>query len=536
MIEKEIISGKEGFEALMKGVDVLADAVTSTLGAAGRTVIIEDPHGNPHVTKDGVTVANSIILSDPVQNLGAMILKQASQKTANEAGDGTTTSCALAQDIVHQIYLEYDRIDNVHQVKLGMDKAVSDILEILEKITIPVTDDSLVQVATISANGDRYIGEMIAEAYGKVGKSGIVTMDDSLTGSDYIHVTKGTRIKRGYGTPFSINNARNASVEYNSPLIVLSDFKIDMHERLHFAFEASIKQKRPLLIISDLDDRVKLFITQNVNKKNLTANFISPEGVGISRFELLQDLALMTGARVMSEMAGDSIQGIDASYLGTCKQMISDINETILIFDEEENTERDETIAWLEDKIKTASKHDRYHYEDRLSKLSGGVATINLSGSSEVELKEKKDRVDDSIHATKAALEEGIIPGGGSAFVYAFKILVKKFETKAFSARLSDDFLLGYRMVVSALLSPIDCIISNAGLSDDLTSEVIGSNKKNFGVNVLNGKFGDMVKMGIVDPVKVAKNAIKNSKSVAATLLTTSTVISNKRISHESSR
>lgn len=532
MIEKELISGKEGLRRLMDGVDALADAVTSTLGAAGRTVIIEDQHGNPHVTKDGVTVANSIILSDAVENLGAMILKQASQKTANEAGDGTTTSCALAQDMVHSIYQRYDDIVNVHEVKKGMDAAVSDVLEHLEKITIPVTDDSLVEVATISANGDRYIGEMIADAYDKVGKSGIVTMDDSLTGSDYIHVTKGARIKRGYGTPFSINNARKASVEYNNPLIVLSDFKIDMHERLHFAFEASIKQKRPLLIISDLDDRVKLFITQNVNKKNLTANFITPEGIGINRFELLQDLALLTGGKVMSEMAGDSIQAIDGSYLGTCKQMISDINETILIFDEVENPERDETIAWLEEKIKTASKHDRYHYEDRLSKLAGGVATINLSANSEVELREKKDRVDDSIHATKAALEEGIVPGGGSALLYAHKQMRKKRRKM-----LTDDFEIGYKIVVFSLISPFLSIIDNAGITEPGVFEAIINNKnKNHGINVITGKLGDMVKMGIVDPVKVTKNAILNSKSVAATLLTTSCVISNKRLNHESSR
>ena len=535
MIEKNLTSGINGIRSLMEGVDTLADAVTSTLGAAGRTVIIEDQYGNPHVTKDGVTVANSIILSDPVENLGAMILKQASQKTANEAGDGTTTSCALAQEMVHRIYSKYEEIVNVHEVKKGMDAAASDVLDILEKQKIPVDDDKLFQVATISANGDKYIGEMISDAYQKVGKSGIVTMDDSLTGSDYIHVTKGTRIKKGYGTPFSINNARNSSVEYNNPLIVMSDFKIDMHERLHFAFEASIKQKRPLLIISDLDDRVKLFITQNVNKKNLTANFITPEGIGINRFELLQDLALMTGGKVMSEMAGDSIQNIDGSYLGTCKQMISDINETILIFEEEENPERDDTIKWLEDKIKTAAKHERYHYEDRLSKLSGGVATINLSANSEVELREKKDRVDDSIHATKAALEEGIVAGGGAVLNYAYKKLAGKIQ-KSRLKPFSDDYVIGYNIVVNSLRAPFFCMLDNAGITDNLFDKVNSNKNPRYGYNVITRKTGDMITMGIVDPVKVTKNAILNSKSVAATLLTTSCVISNKRASNESSR
>lgn len=531
MIEKKLNYGDEAFGKLLSGVDHLAKAVSSTLGSSGRTVIIEDQYGNPHVTKDGVTVANSIILSDPVENLGASILKQASQKTADEAGDGTTTSCVLAQDMVHGIYLVRDQISNVHEVKRGMDLAAKEAIEIIEKNKKDVNLDDLKRVATISANGDEYIGGMIADAYSKVGKTGIVTMDDSLTGSDYIEITKGTRIKRGYGTPFSVNNARSSSVEYSNPLIVICDFKIDMHERLHFAFEQSIKQKKPLLIIADLDDRVKLFITQNINKKNLTANFITPEGVGISRFELLKDLAMLTGGKVMSEMAGDSIQNIDASYLGTCKTMISDINETILIFDESENKERDETVEWLEEKIKTCAKHERYHYEDRLAKLAGGVATIRLSANSEVELKEKKDRVDDSIHATKAALEEGIVAGGGAAMLYAYK------KTKSPSKQTSEDFRIGYSIVRGALLSPVKTLLENAGMDDDgLTMKLLRSSQKDYGINMITYKTGNMFDMGIVDPFKVTKNAILNSKSVAAILLTTSCVISNKRISNESSR
>jgi chaperonin GroEL len=531
MIEKNLNYSDEAFEKLVSGVDQLAKAVVSTLGSSGRTVIIEDQFGQPHVTKDGVTVANSIILSDPVENLGASILKQASQKTADEAGDGTTTSCVLAQSMVHEIAGNKEAIVNVHEVKKGMDFAATEAIKILSENKKDVGLDDLVRVATISANGDEYIGGMIADAYSKVGKSGIVTMDDSLTGEDYIEVTKGTRIKRGYGTPFSVNNIRQSTVEYSNPLIVISDFKIDMHERLHFAFEQSIKQKRPLLIISDLDDRVKLFITQNINKKNLTANFITPEGVGISRFELLNDLAMITGGKVMSEMAGDSIQNIDASYLGTCKTMISDISETILIFEEGENTERDETIKWLEDKVKTCAKHERYHYEDRLAKLSGGVATIRLSANSEVELKEKRDRVDDSIHATKAALEEGIVAGGGAAMLYTYKKL------KNPSKEYSSDFNLGFWIVKRSLLSPIETLLANAGMIDSpMKNKLIRNANKDYGVNLLNYKTGNMFDMGIVDPFKVTKNAILNSKSVAATLLTTSCVISNKRISNESSR
>ena len=273
MIEKEIVFGEDGREKLKKGIDMLAEAVASTLGASGKTVIIEDEFGRPHITKDGVTVANSILLSDPVENLGCSILKQASQKTASEAGDGTTTSCVLAKRLIDLCFEVIDTIENVTQAKEGIEAAAQDIVKYLEKNKVDVSNDKLLQVATISANGDKYIGKMIADAYIEVGKNGVVTMDESPTGKDFTEITNGTKINRGYGTPFSVNSLRSKTVEYANPLIVISDSKIDMHERLHFAFEQSIKQKRPLLIISELDDRVKLFIAQNINKKVCITNY-----------------------------------------------------------------------------------------------------------------------------------------------------------------------------------------------------------------------------------------------------------------------
>lgn len=531
MIEKEIVFGSKSRKKLKKGIDILADAVSSTLGASGRTVIIEDQFGTPHITKDGVTVANSILLSDPVENLGCSILKQASQKTATEAGDGTTTSCVLAAKLIDQCFENIDNIDNVTQAKEGIEAAAKDIVKELEKLKVDVTDEKLFEVATISANGDEYIGKMISDAYLKVGKDGVVTMDESTTGEDYTEVTNGTKIKRGYGTPFSVNNLRNKSVEYQNPLIVISDMKIDMHERLHFAFEQSIKQKRPLLIISELDDRVKLFIAQNINKKNLTANFISPEGIGLKKFELLEDLCIMTGAKMISEMSGDSKTNIDASYLGTCRQMISNSSETVLVFDDEENSKKDEVIQWLNSEIKlTKNKSDRWHLQDRLSKLAGGVATIKLAGNSEVELKEKKDRVDDSIHATKAALEEGIVAGGGVALLDS----AKKISQKA--PRSSSSFNLGYKMMVSVLPSAWNRIMLNAvDTIDDEVLNTMANKRKNYGYDVKTKKYGNMFKMGIVDPFKVTKNAVLNSASVASIILTTSCVISNKRVNKDES-
>lgn len=531
MIEKEIVFGSDGREKLKRGVDILADAVSSTLGASGRTVIIEDQFGNPHITKDGVTVANSVLLTDPVENLGCSILKQASQKTATEAGDGTTTSCVLAANLIDQCFINIDDIDNVTQAKSGIEQAAKDIVRELEKLKVDVTDEKLLEVANISANGDEYIGKMISDAYIKVGKDGIVTMDESTTGEDYTEITNGTKIKRSYGTPFSINNLRAKSVEYQNPLIVISAMKIDMHERLHFAFEQSIKQKRPLLIISELDDTVKMFVTQNINKKNLTANFIQPEGIGIKRFELLEDLCLMTGAKMISEMSGDSKQNINESYLGSCRQMISNSTETILVFDEDENPKKAEVIEWINKEIRlTKNKSDKWHLQDRLSKLAGGVATIKLAGNSEVELKEKKDRVDDSIHATKAALEEGIVAGGGIALIDA----AKKISAKP--PRSSKSYNLGYEMMVSILSSPWNKIMSNAmDVIDDNILETMKTKRKNYGFDVKTKKYGNMFKMGIVDPFKVTKNAVLNSASVASTILTTSCVISNKRIKRNES-
>lgn len=524
MIEKEIIFNQDSRTRLKKGIDVLAEAVATTLGASGRTVIIEDQFGNPHVTKDGVTVANSVLLSDPVENLGVSILKQASQKTASEAGDGTTTSCVLAKAIIDGCFKNIDKIDNVTLAKQGIEDAAKEVVKLIERSKKKIDVKKLLQVASISANGDKYIGKLISDAYNEVGKDGVVTMDESTTGYDYTEVTKGTRLIRGYGTPFSVNNLRKKTVEYQNPLIVISDHKIDMHERLHFAFEASIHQKRPLVIISDLDDQVKLFISQNLNKKNLTCNFIQPEGFGIKRFELLEDLALMTGGKVLSEMSGDAHSNIDASYLGTCKSFVSTANESIMVFEDVENEKRTEIIEWITNQLKDERNRDeRWHLEDRMSKLSGGVATIKVSGNSEVEMKEKKDRVDDSIHATRAALQEGIVAGGGVSLLNAYQKI-----SKAVIKSSDPSYKLGWSIMIEALPMVIHRIISNSGeQSDAVLHNMEGTN---VGYDVKNRRYGNMFTLGIIDPFKVTKNAVINSASVAATILTTSCVISNKRI------
>lgn len=406
-----------------------------------------------------------------------------------------------------------------------IEDAAKAVVKIIERSKKKVDIKKLLQVASISANGDKYIGKLISDAYNEVGKDGVVTMDESTTGYDYTEVTKGTRLIRGYSSPFSVNNLRKKTVEYQNPLIVLSDHKIDMHERLHFAFEASIRQKKPLVIISELDDQVKLFITQNINQKNLTCNFIQPEGFGIKKFELLQDLAMMTGGKVISEMSGDSHSNIDASYLGTCKSLTSSSTETIMVFDDVDNPERNETIEWIGNELKDSrNREERWHLEDRLSKLAGGVATIKVSANSEVELKEKKDRVDDSIHATRAALQEGIVAGGGVSLLNAYQKI-----SKAVVKSNDPSYKLGWSIMINALPEVIHRIINNSGENSDAVLYEMEAGK-NVGYDVKNRRYGNMFTLGIIDPFKVTKNAVLNSASVAATILTTSCVISNKRI------
>jgi len=518
MIEKQILFDKDAKEKLLTGVNAVADAVKVTLGAAGRNVAIEDERGLPHLTKDGVTVAKAITLSDPVENLGASILKEASSKSTDLAGDGTTTTAVLAQGIINRAMPQVNESTNITLLKRGMEDASKDVVEYLEKSSRKVSKKALKYVASISANNDSEIGGLISKAYSKVGINGEVTMEESLDGRTYVEITDGVKIRKGYTSPYLITDQEKQECVLDEPLVFISDQKIDSIDEIEEVLKAAIQNKRSLLIISDIDDRVMNVLNINKAKGVIKVNVVSPEGIGIKRFELLEDLCALTGSILASDETGNDLSAVDGTFLGQAKKCISSSTKTILIVDKAENKEAiDGRVKSVKDSIlESENKHNLWHYKDRLGRLSGGVAVIRVGAKSEVEMKEKKDRVDDAIKATKAALEEGIIAGGGVALA--------QFKEPSRANDYSDSYELGYQSVVESLKDPYFQILKNASILD------FGiSNTEDRGINVITGLVVDMFEAGIIDSTKVARNAVENSVSVASLLMTTEVTITNKR-------
>jgi len=516
MIEKEIKFKKEAKDKILRGVDVVADAVKVTLGAAGRNVAIEDMQGLPHLTKDGVTVAKAITLSDPTENLGANIIKQASEKSADNSGDGTTTTCVLAQAIVRTAMENITDETNITQLKKGMESASEYIVSELKKKSKRVGKKTLRAVARISANNDFEIGNFIAEAYVKAGKEGVVTMEESITGKTYIETSDGVKMKKGYSSAYLITDQKKQEVVLDNPLVFVSDQRIESIEDIEGVLEVAIKNKRSILIISDIEEKVMNVLNINKAKGVLKVNVVQPEGIGIKRFELLQDLCTMTGATLASDETGNDLSGVDGDFLGEAVKCISTASQTVLVIDKKKNEEEiNNRIASVKDSIDEAdNKHNLWHYKDRLSRLSGGVAVVRVGAKSEVEMKEKKDRVDDAIRSTKAALEEGIVAGGGVALAQMKEPLEKT----------TDSFALGYSCVMSSLAEPFFQILRNASMDASGINSV-----KDCGYNVVTGELGDMFEMGIIDATKVQRTAIENAVSVSSLLLTTEVTITNKR-------
>lgn len=529
MIEKEIDFNDEAKRKLQSGVDKIANAVKSTLGAAGTTVILEDDLGRPHVTKDGVTVSRYINLSDPVEHLAAQIVKQASIRTADEAGDGTTTSIVLTQAMVREAFnIIQERDVNVTSMRKEIEECVEDVCSFLETKSKPVTTETLVNVATISANDDLELGSIIAEAYEKVGVDGVVTIEESMGSQTYVDIVEGTRIKRGFFSPYMITDKEKNQAVLENPLVLVSDKKVNTVEDIELPLKFAMQSKRPLLIVADVETAV--MNTLNVNKARgvLQVNVLAPEGVGLNRFELLEDLAIMTGAVVVSDETGNDWNGVTDEFLGEAKKSVSTNKETILTLNLEKTAD---AVKEQAERVRSIlnNKEDvdnDWHYKDRLSRLAGGIAAIYVGALTEVEMKEKKDRVDDAVCATKAALEEGILPGGGAALLHASHRLWKKMKTNSSLIRNG-----GYDVVWAALDAPFETILINAGVNDtDKVNEVIAnSGRFTTGYDVKKMKARDMYTAGIIDPLKVTKNALKNAASVATTILQTNCVISNKR-------
>lgn len=516
MIEKDIHYDREAREKLASGINKIADAVKTTLGAAGNTVILEDERGRPHITKDGVTVARSVNLSDPVEHLGASIMRQASIKTADEAGDGTTTSMVIAQELVR---LAFEKIDSgadvsVNELRRELERLSRLVIAELEKVAIPVTDELLDHVAAISANNDPVLGKIIADAYKKVGVDGAVTIEQSMTMDTYTEIVEGTRIKKGFHSPYMVTDKEKNQAILDKPLVMVSDKTVTSIDDIEPILMVAVRSKRPLLIISEVD--IPVMNTLNVNKAQgvLQVNVVSPEGVGMNRFELLEDLAIMTGAILISDETGNDFSAVNETFLGQAIKSVSTDRETIITLETADAVkERAELVRQIIKK--NEDKANLWHYKDRLSRLAGGVAAIYVGASTEVEMKEKKDRVEDAIHATRAALSEGIVPGGGVAL---FNVAGK------FKGGVAEDILS------EALRAPLRQILTNAGVDiPSAEQKIVRSHRKGYGVDVKRMRYGKMIDMGIIDPLKVTKNAVLNSVSVAVTILTTNCVVSNKR-------
>tara|TARA_R100000664_G_scaffold27357_1_gene37959 strand:+ start:176 stop:1726 length:1551 start_codon:yes stop_codon:yes gene_type:complete len=508
-IVKALSFGSDAKDRVFTGIDKLTQAVSSTLGASGKCVILEDFMGRPMITKDGVTVANSVNLRDPVENIGATLIKEAARKTVSEAGDGTTTATVLAHSLLKEANNKQTS-ESLRKIKEDIQKACDNTIKYLEKVAVPVEGDMIDQVATISSNNDKELGSIIGEAFKQVGKNGTVMMDaDGKSGETTVEVVSGSQINQGYTNQNFVTDTGKQTVTLEKPLILLVSSPISVVRKIQVVLEYAVTNNRPILIIGELEKQPMSALIMNKIKGNIKANVIAPPGFNFWKKDFLDDIAAVTGATHINEEYGDDIDLITPDMLGECERAISDSKSTVLKVKEipEEAKER---IAEIEEQLKSSDPSLKTQkLEERLAILSGNVAVISVGANSDVELKEKKDRVDDAIHATKAAVKEGIVPGGGVALLNAANNIKEKSD--------------GTEIFIEAIKYPYKNILENAGL------EYIPQKGKGKGINVVTGKTVDMIKEGIIDPLLVTKSALKNAVSVASTILSTDCVISNMR-------
>jgi len=524
---KKITFSKEARNKLAQGVDKLANAVTATLGPSGRNVIIEQDMGMPTSTKDGVTVAKSIELKDKVENLGAQIVKQASIKTAEQAGDGTTTSTLLAQSILFDGIERMSADTNVVDVKRGIDKAVKDVVKFLDEQSKEITDEEqLKQIATISANNDTEVGELISTAMDKVGQDGVVTIEESKTGETYLETVEGMQFNRGYKSPYFVTDNNTMTAVLQNPLILITDKRLTTVKELLPILEGASQQSKSLLVIADDIDGEALS-TMVVNKMRgiLPVVAVKAPEFGDRKKAMLEDIATLTGGTVISTEKGMRLDKFQAEWLGKANKVTVGKEATTII--DAQGTE--EAISNRIEEIKTqiddtTSPYEKEKLQERLAKFMGGIAVVHVGGMTEVEMKEKKDRVEDALHATKAALEEGVLPGGGIGLLNASTLLVEQIGD------LDGDKQVGYDIIISALERPFYKILENAGYTKDEIGDIELRIKEDqsfwFGYNPREQDYFDMFKEGIIDPTKVTRLALENAASVAGTLMITEAVVS----------
>ena len=507
---KNLDFGDEAKNRVIAGVNKLALAVKSTLGASGKCVIYEDGRGKPVITKDGVTVAESVVLFDPVENMGATLIKEAARNTVKEAGDGTTTATVLAEALIKSINSAVAAGLSIREIKDGVNVCLDEVLSMLDEMSVDVEGDMLKSVAAISCNNDEELGVIIAEAYERVGKHGVVLMEESESEDTYVDVVDGAQIDCGITSPHFITNTEKHLAELDNPYILTVSSEIPNIRKIQSVLEHVIKSNRSLLIVAQVAQQVKSALLMNKVKGNIKVNIIDPPGFGPTRKDAMEDLAILTGSTVINEELGDDLDLITPEHLGEAEFAVTDDKSTVITLDEiTEDVEA--RIEELDKQITTEQNgFIKKKLEQRLATLSGSVGIVKVGASSKVELKEKKDRVEDAIYATKAALQEGIVPGGGVALLdVSEKISSVNTESK---------------VLADALKAPFITILSNAGL-DPQTSVGEG-----LGINVITGETVDMINVGIIDPVLVTKSALKNAVSVALTVMSADCVISNVRL------
>jgi len=524
-MSKQLFFNIDARSKMKRGVDVLANAVKVTLGPKGRNVVLEKKFGAPSVTKDGVTVAKEIELEDPIENMGAQMVKEVASKTADVAGDGTTTATVLAQSIITEGLKNVAAGANPMDLKRGIDKAVDVVVANLQKQSQAVGNDTkkIEQVATISANNDNEIGKLIAEAMQKVGKDGVITVEEARGTETSIDIVEGMQFDRGYISPYFVTNADKMEVELQSPYILIYDKKISAMKDILHILEKVAQQGAPLLIISeDLEGEALATLVVNKLRGTLKVAAVKAPGFGDRRKEMLQDIAILTKGIVISEEQGFKLENADLTYLGRAERVTIDKDNTIVVGGKGKKDDIHARIAQIKAQIEsTTSEYDKEKLQERLAKLSGGVAVLNVCAATEVEMKEKKDRVDDALHATRAAVEEGIVPGGGIAFIRAIESLAK---TKG----ANEDENTGIQIVRRALEEPLRTIVANAGIEGSIVVQKVKEGTADYGYNARTDKYENLLKAGVIDPTKVARVALEHAASIAGMLLTTECVIADK--------
>ena len=508
---------------LKEGVDELANAVKVTLGPKGRNVVIDKKFGAPNITKDGVTVAKEIELEDPIKNMGAQMVKEVASKTSDVAGDGTTTATVLAQSIIHEGLKNVTAGANPMDLKRGIDSAVLHVVDYLKSASKDVSGkQEICQVGTISANNDESIGGIISDAMEKVGNEGVITVEEAKGMDTFLETVEGMQFDRGYLSPYFVTNAENMEVELESPMILVHEKKISNMKELLPILEKVVQGGKSLLIIAeDIEGEALATLVMNKIRGTFKVAAVKAPGFGDRRKAMLQDIAILTGATVISEEQGYKLENATMSYLGEAKKVNIDKDNTTIV--EGKGVSEDILSRVNEIKVqieKSTSDYDKEKLQERLAKLSGGVAVINIGAATEVEMKEKKDRVDDALHATRAAVKEGIVAGGGVALLRASE----KINTKG----LSGDEVIGAEILKTALEGPARQIVANAGLEESVVVNEIKSKKGNTGFDSRSEKYVDMLKAGIIDPTLVTRTAVQNAASIAGLLLTTEAVITDK--------